>query len=458
LARASTDGCSGGVATTNTKEWPTTAAASTNSSADGYVNPSIPGQLTPQPKTAAGVLNRVALGLLNPGSPVSGIDVFMNAQLQTFSGSLHPAVVMASSANNAKILSIKTAVGVISGKVFIDASYEGDIMSAVANQTGGTSYSIGRESSSALGEAHNGSSPSAAAQLGGGVSLVDGSGNPLFPLINNPNGTAGQADAYIQPYNFRATIQKVADGGVAFTRPADYDATKYTLIGRVLTGNSGTTITSAVTLNRLEGTNKYCLNDVSGGVPFNMTNEVNGYPDGTPSQRSVIFNSVKSYFEGLLYYLQTDSGVPAAVRTDTAAYGLAGDEFPDNGNWPYQMYIREGRRMTGAAKVMTEADVTNPATQTHPIGRTSYVLDCHTPLAYVTDGTHYVQDGAFFITSGFGTNCQIPMEALYPSSGGCPNLIVSVCVGATHVAWMPLRMEPTFAIMGEAAGLMAYRV
>lgn len=459
--------------TGNGGTWPASNPASTNAASIGFLNTTAPGQLTPQPKTVASVLNRIAYGNLNPPG-FGGITVLLNSGLQTSAGVVWPAVQMSSGAANASISSIFTTYGPIKGTVFIDASYEGDVMAAVARNTGGTSYAVGRESTAAYSEAHAGVSPGAPTAFSGSPSLVDGGGNPLFPLIANPGFTTGAADGNVQNMCVRATIITIANGGVAFTQPAGYSNANYTLVGSVLTAGSKTLITDAVTLNTLMG-NKYCMNDVSGGLPFTMVNKCKGYGDGTPTQRAAIVAAVNAYYKGLLWYLQTDSGVPSAVRTNTALYGLCRDEFTQNSGWPYQVYVREGRRMVnascdigaggvnvqgavGAAQVMTEAGITNGSTATHSIGMTNYVMDCHTPMAYVSDSTHYVLDGALFITTGFGANCQIPMECIIPASGGCPNLIVPVCCGATHVAWTSMRVEPTLAIMGEAAGLMAYRV
>lgn len=421
--------------------WPTTSAASSTSTNLGYINNAIPGPLTPQPKTAAQVLNKFAFA--------SGADLYFNAPLQTIGGSVYPSVIMSGSA----ITAINTSAGPISGKCFIDASYEGDILAAVASQ-GQATYTIGRESSSQYSESYAGVSPGTATVLGGGVSLVDGNSNPLFPIVSNPSLTTGAADSAVQPANFRACIQKISNGGVAFTSPAGYSAANYTLVGRGLTGQGATTFAAAAALNQLEG-NKYCLNDVSGSLPYAAYNQANGYGDGTPSQRTAIIASVKSYYQGLLYFLANDASVPAAVRADAATYGLAGDEFRDNGNWPYQMYIREGRRMVGSY-VMKQSDCVTGTTQTHPICKGSYILDCHAPLIYLSDSTHYVVDG-LVDDSTYGPY-QIPMECIIPQAGQCTNLIVPVCVSASHVAWMSMRMESSFAMMGEAAGIMAAKV
>ncbi len=332
--------------------------------------------------------------------------------------------------------------------MFIDASYEGDVLAAVANNNGGATYTYGRESSATYSEDHAGVRLS-------GTNTISGATLPLYPFINNPapNASAGDADKAVQGYNYRPCIQTIANGGIAFPQPAGYSASLFQLVGQVATANNYTSFTNILGLGAIEG-NKYCLNDgTSWGT---MTNQNVGYPDGTPTQRAAIIAAHKAWYQGILYYMAHDPGVPAGLNTDAALYGLPPDEFPDNGNWPYQMYVREARRMVGSY-VMTQTDIINGTTQTHSVGWCNYALDTHACGAYATGATTWVSDGLYFDTSQYA-KAEMPMECLIPQAGQCPNLIVPVCLSASHVAWGPIRMEATLANMGEAAGLMAYRV
>jgi hypothetical protein len=273
---------------------------------------------------------------------------------------------------------------------------------------------------------------------------VDGVGNPLFPLIPNTPISAGSADKNIQPYSFRPSIQLISNGGKPFARPTSYDRSKYALIANFLTAKQKTHLTDSVTLYTILG-NKYNCNDKG----LAMSNQSASWPDATPTQRKVVYDAHKNFFQGLLYFLASDVTVPAAVRSSTALYGLSGDEFVTTNNWPPQMHIREGRRMFGDF-VLTQTNIPAGSRVSNPICMASYVLDCHAPAVYLGDRTHYIADGSFFDTSV--EPFQLPMECIVPPIGGVTNLLVPVCISASHIAYAPIRMEPSFCMMGEAAG------
>jgi hypothetical protein len=273
---------------------------------------------------------------------------------------------------------------------------------------------------------------------------VDGVGNPLFPLIPNTPISAGSADKNIQPYSFRPSIQLISNGGKPFARPTSYDRSKYALIANFLTAKQKTHLTDSVTFYTILG-NKYNCNDKG----LAMSNQSASWPDATPTQRKVVYDAHKNFFQGLLYFLASDVTVPAAVRSSTALYGLSGDEFVTTNNWPPQMHIREGRRMFGDF-VLTQTNIPAGSRVSNPICMASYVLDCHAPAVYLGDRTHYIADGSFFDTS-VGP-FQLPMECIVPPIGGVTNLLVPVCISASHIAYAPIRMEPSFCMMGEAAG------
>lgn len=410
---------------------PTTAAASITSTDQGYFPAAL---LNVQPKNCAKVLRQY--------SYAPGIDLYINAPLVTFGGSVYPAVTM----NGLSIAAIQTAVGVINGRCFIDASYEGDVLAGAAYYSA-ASYTFGREASAQYGESLAGVQKQSPNGYGPSVNYTDGGGVPIFPFIANTADANGAADARIQHYTVRATLQKIANGGVAFVAPSGYNESDFLIIGQIASAASYTTLSQVCGLTALTG-NEYCFNNPL----VEYTNQDNGYPDGTPSQRAPIIAGHNYWIKGFLYYCANGSTAPAALRADTATYGLAGSEFTDNGNWPYQVYVREGRRMVGM-QVMKQADIQLNVTQTHPICKASYVLDNHPSANYAA--TQHTQINDNIPGDNTCTGFQIPMEAIIPQVGQCPNLIVPVCASVSHVAWQGMRYEAQFAMMGEAAGIMA---
>lgn len=413
--------------------WPTTSPASTTSTDLGF----FPSQLLAvQPKNCAFVLNRMAFA--------NAMDVYFNAQLSTVGGSVYPSVKM----NGLAITGIQTNAGLIQGSCFIDASYEGDLLASVAN-AGKASYTFGREANSQYSETLNGVQKQAAGGFGSTVFYQDGNGNPIFPFVANTSASNGTADQNIQLASYRPTLMKISNGGVAFTAPSGYQDSTYATVGQIVSAAGGgyTTLSQACSLTALTG-NKYCFNNPQ----IDYLNQSNAYADGTPSQRASIITGCSNWIKGFLYYCANSANVPAAFKADAATYGLAPDEFIFNGNWPYQMYIREGRRMVGST-VMIEPGIANGATASHPICLGSYVLDNHACADYAdTLHTNIVDSIPGDSTK---TGFQIPMEVMIPQSGQCTNLIVPVCISCSHVAWQALRYESQFAMMGEAAGIMA---
>lgn len=384
----------------------------------------------------------------------SKVSVFLNAPIATTGGTVDAAAVLD---GTGKILSLATAAGICKGKVFIDASYEGDLLRSVASQ-GWAAYAVGRESSAAYSETDAGRSLGTATSISG-VSFTSG-GKPRARLQFDPGGSAGAADSHVQPMNFRVPISTIAQGGVAFTKPAGYVSTEYDLFGDIATQSSYTAITDCVGTDFMKGGVSSLLgtNDGGGGLPFIMFFNGDAYPDAAPTQRATIIANVKTWYQGLFYALANHTSFPAAVRASAATYGYDPVQFQANGNWPWQMYVREGRRMVGK-KVMTQADIANSNTAAHSIGYGTYNLDIHACAAYASaDGTTYTLDGTSSPFPAAGANFQIPMEALVPNTGQCPNLVVPVCMSATHIAWGAIRLEPVFGVMGDAAGCMAYRV
>lgn len=349
-----------------------------------------------------------------------------------------------------RIKSIKTLSGkVFEGKVFIDATYEGDLMAAAE-----VSYHVGRESNSTYGETWNG------VQIGvyqhrhyfkNPVSAYQIPGDPtsgLLPEISSePPGVNGQGDTRIQAYTFRLAMSRNPANRVPFEKPENYDPARYELLARVYETGWDETFDKFDPIPNLK-------TDTNNHGPFSTDyiGKNYEYPEASYSEREAIIKDHEIYQKGLLYFLSHDPQVPQKVRDKMAQWGLAKDEFKDNGNWPHQIYVREARRMIGDY-VMTEYDVLGDKEVPQPIGMGSYSLDSHNVQRFVTE------DGMVQNEGDIGVHPNNPYSISYgtliPKKSECENLLVPVCVSSSHTAFGSIRMEPVFMILGQSAAAAA---
>jgi len=335
------------------------------------------------------------------------------------------------------------------GKVFIDATYEGDLMAAA-----GVSYHVGREANNTYGEKWNGvqvgvlhhghwfKSPISPYQI-----PEDPSSGLLFGVSPEPPGEYGAADRKIQAYCFRMCLSNHPDNRVPFPKPDNYQPKHYELLARVFASGWRETFRKFDPIpNRKTDTNNH------GPFSTDFIGMNYDYPEADYDGRKAIIKAHEDYQKGLMYFLANDSRVPEEVREEMAQWGLAKDEFADNGHWPHQLYIREARRMVGAY-VMTEHDVFSTRDVPHAVGMGSYVLDSHNVQRYVKpDG--YVQNEGDIGVSPKGPY-KIAYGALTPKREECTNLLVPICVSSSHIAFGSIRMEPVFMILGQSAAAAA---
>jgi hypothetical protein len=351
---------------------------------------------------------------------------------------------------NGKIVSIRTLSGkTYRGKVFIDATYEGDLMASA-----GVTYHVGREDNSVYGETWNG------VQVGvfqhrhyfkDSISAYKIPGDPssgLLPEISpNPPGKNGEGDQLLQAYNFRMALSRNPENRVPFAKPDNYDPSRYELLARVYAAGWRETFDKYDPIPNLK-------TDTNNHGPFSTDyiGKNYDYPEASYERRKQIIKEHEDYQKGLMYFLSHDPKVPEEVRSEMANYGLAKDEFTDNGNWPHQIYVREARRMIGAY-VMTEHDVLGAKEVPQPVGMGSYSLDSHNTQRFVTPGGFVQNEG------DIGVHPKQPYSISYgtliPKKEECSNLLVPVCVSSSHTAFGSIRMEPVFMILGQSAAAAA---
>lgn len=351
---------------------------------------------------------------------------------------------------NGNIVSFTTLSGkTFKGKVFIDATYEGDLMAS-----SNVSYTIGREPCELYNEQWNG------VQAGifhhghyfkSNISpyIIPGdSSSGLLPYISpepiNPNCSG---DNQVQAYCFRMCLSNHPENRLPFEKPDNYDPINYELLARVFeTGWDEWFQKYDMIPNRKTDTNNH------GPFSTDFIGMNYDYPEASYERRKEIVKEHVDYQKGLLYFVSTDERIPEAVRKEMSKWGLAKDEFEDNGNWPYQLYIREARRMIGEY-ITTENEVLAKRDVVDPIGMGSYTMDSHNTQRYVTAEGFVQNEG------DVGVHPQKPYKISYgsiiPIKEECKNLLVPVCLSSTHIAFGSIRMEPVFMILGQSAAVAA---
>ncbi|GLU53331.1 FAD-dependent oxidoreductase [Dyadobacter frigoris] len=349
-----------------------------------------------------------------------------------------------------KIISIKTLSGkTFTGKMFIDATYEGDLMAAA-----GVKYHVGREANSVYNEEWDGIQPEVFQHghyFQKNISPYKIEGDPksgLLPYVSAEKiGEKGAGDNKIQAYCFRMCLSGNPDNRIPFPKPTGYDASKYELLARVYKAGWTETFNKYDPIpNKKTDTNNH------GPFSTDFIGMNYDYPDATYERRKEIIKEHELYQKGLMYYLSNDSKVPADVRKEMNNWGLPKDEFKDNGGWPHQIYVREARRMIGQ-EVMTENETLGKKAVSESVGMGSYSLDAHNAQRYVkADG--FVQN-----EGDIGVHPKNPYSISYasiiPKKEDCLNLLVPVCLSSSHIAYGSIRMEPVFMILGQSAATAA---
>lgn len=334
--------------------------------------------------------------------------------------------------------------------IFIDATYEGDLMAAA-----GVSYHVGRESLETYGEKWNG------VQVGvlhhghhfGDMQIspyiVPGDpGSGVLPRISTDDpGEKGAGDDKVQAYCYRTCLTKVEENRVPFHKPENYDANEYALLPRIFAAGWNEVFHKFDAIPNAK-------TDVNNHGPFSFDNiGMNyDYPEGTYEERKAIIEEHINYQQGLLYYLANDPAVPEEIRSEMSQWGYAKDEFVDTDHWPHQIYVREARRMIGNY-VMTEHEIMGDTYVEQPIGMGSYTMDSHNTQRYITEEGYVQNEGDIGVHPD--QPYSIALGTVVPKSSECKNLLVPVAVSSSHIAFGSIRMEPVFMILGQSAATLA---
>jgi hypothetical protein len=338
------------------------------------------------------------------------------------------------------------AILTLEAKVFIDCSYEGDLMAKA-----GVSYFVGREPNAKYGETYNGVELRDKHQFADNIDPYKVPGDPKSGLLwgissdtLKPNGTG---DSRVQTYNVRVCLTKDPANRIAITRPADYDSTHYELYFRMIKDKKPTTLPFVVSAMPNHKT------DINNNGPFStdMIGVNYQYPDGDEATRRKIIEMHKNYTQGLFYFLGHEPRVPENIRQLMLQWGYPKDEYTDNCHWTPQIYVREARRMVGAY-VMTQDNCEGNKRVNDGIGMAAYTMDSHNAERIVVNGM--VKNEGDVQVDGFGPY-PVSYRAIIPKRNECTNLLVPVCLSASHIAYGSIRMEPVFMVLSQSAAQAA---
>jgi hypothetical protein len=371
----------------------------------------------------------------------------------------------------ARITAIKTESGrVYRAKMFIDATYEGDLMAKA-----GVSYTVGREANSQYNETLDGVQTKHARshQFEKPVDPYIEPGNPssgLLPGVHGDGpGAEGKADQRVQAYNFRLCLTDVPENQVPIAKPKDYDPMRYELLLRYYEAGYDQIpwIKTMMPNRKTDINNKDAFSSDNIGANYR-------YPEADYAEREKIINDHVSYQMGLMWTLANHPRVPADVREEVGKWGLAKDEFIDTPcclaphcfalrskawgraaarrGWSRQLYVREARRMV-SDYVMTENDCRGKTRAADPVGLAAYTMDSHNTQRYVDESGHARNEGDVQV-GGFPPY-PVSYRSIIPKQDQCQNLLVPVCLSASHIAFGSIRMEPVFMVLGQSAATAA---
>jgi hypothetical protein len=348
-----------------------------------------------------------------------------------------------------RIVSLKTQNRTVRGKIFVDATYEGDLLPAA-----GVSFRLGREGREEFGESLAGKQFPKKPVLD--VDVRDANGE-LLPLMTGESaGDEAAGDDGVMAYSYRLCLTKDRANRVPIERPANYDPARYELVRRFVTAHPPQRL--LFDLYELPGGKSDGNNSIGGQISIGLVGASVGWCEATYDERERLREEYREYTQGLLWFMATDPAMPEKLREEMQSWGYAKDEFAKWNHFPPVLYVREGRRLQGEY-VLTQHDILKATTKEDSIAVGSFPIDSHDVQRVPTkDGQGFVNEGTIFpnrLPGGFGQPHQIPYRAILPKRNECTNLLVPVGVSSTHVAMCSIRVEPTWMTIGHSAGVAA---
>lgn len=341
----------------------------------------------------------------------------------------------------------------VGGKVFIDATYEGDLMAKA-----GVSYAIGREPNSQYGETYNGVQLMTGHQFPDGIDPYVVPGDPssglLWGISDGELKPDGTGDDKIQAYNYRICLTNDPANRIEITKPEGYDPSMFDLLVRLFEAQPGNRSLGNYFIWSRMPNNKTDINN-RGGFSTDMIGMNHNYPEGSYEERQEIIDAHTHYTKSLLYFYKTDPRVPQELQSAIQEWGYPKDEYTDTDNWSPQLYVREVRRMVGEY-VMTQANCVGEEVVEDGVGMAAYTMDSHNIQRIVIekDGKKMVKNEGNVEIGGFGPY-PIAYRSLIPKMAEVQNLFVPAALSATHIAFGSIRMEPVFMVLGQSSAVAA---
>lgn len=383
---------------------------------------------------------KVAEQVLNEMLQESGAQVVKGKRLDRNNG-----VVM----DGNRIVSIRTEDGeVFRGKMFVDASYEGDLMADA-----GVTYFVGREPNDQYGEFLNGIVPNQPV-FSAGISPFKVEGKPESGLLEGVDpqspGEAGEGDHRVQAYTFRVCLTDVPENMIPIEKPENYNPELFETHLRYAVLNPEA-VPGKAFFKLTPMPNRKTDSNNRGSFSTDFVGMSEKWAEASYAEREALWQAHFDYVKGLIWFLGNDPRVPEPIRAETLRWGLPKDEFQDTANWPFQLYVREARRMI-SDYVVTENDCRRYVLPEDAVILASYPMDSHFTSRYVDE------EGRLRVEGGMMTKVDpypVSYRSIVPKKEECANLFVPVCLSASHAAYGSIRMEPVFMMLGQVAALAA---